>query len=224
VDATNQNCGAPLYTHTPLVGTPSDDFYAVLYGDISGNWTPAAAPLAPPTGPEGIAARADRERATSWYGIKRSTVPPPRSVAAATLSLEGWDAVLAPGVRRTVRLRLADSDGIEGLDLALRFDPSRLRIVAVEADDIGAALAVASRVDGGTLRISAYGVAPLAGSGTFLKVTVEATGRLGARAPFEVSAQANEGAIPVVTKDTGATKDGRGNEDGARPRGRAARP
>jgi hypothetical protein len=214
-DATHQTCGAPSYTHAPLTGTPVDDFYAVLYGDVSGNWSPAA-PLQAPSGLEAAAASRDAERAQAWYGVKRVTSPPRRD-APARLTLDGWTGTLAPGARRRVLVTLTGADGIEGLDLSLRFDPSRLRIVAVEPVDIGSDLAVSQHAENGTLRIAAYGAAPLAGSGAVVAVTVEATTQLGARAPFEVGAQANEGAIPVDI--SGASPAGKPE----RPRGRPDR-
>jgi len=214
-DATNQNCGAPSYTHAPLTGTPTDNFYAVLYGDVSGNWSPAA-PLQAPSGLEAAAASRDAERAQAWYGVKRVTAPPRRD-GPARLTLDGWANTLAPGARRQVLVTLTGAEGIEGLDLSLRFDPSRLRIVAVEPVGIGADLAVSQHVENGTLRIAAYGAAPLAGSGAVVAVTVEATTKLGARAPFEVQAQANEGAIPVDI--SGTSPAGRPE----RPRGRPDR-
>ena len=46
VSAEIHNCGPPQYDHAVLSGPVSDDFYAVLYGDVTGNWSPAAQGLA----------------------------------------------------------------------------------------------------------------------------------------------------------------------------------
>jgi hypothetical protein len=42
------DCQAPLFDHTSLSGAQRDDFFAILYGDVTGNWSPpppAPAPL-----------------------------------------------------------------------------------------------------------------------------------------------------------------------------------
>ena len=33
------SCGVPFHLHDPMVTSETDDFYAILYGDVSGNWT-----------------------------------------------------------------------------------------------------------------------------------------------------------------------------------------
>ncbi len=48
--------------------------------------------------------------------------------------------------------------------------------------------------------MSAYGVLPLAGDGAVLTVTVEGLAGTGRVKPFELSAVANEGAIPLRTQ------------------------
>ena len=36
--AFDHDCGDPLYVHDPLTQTETDDFFAILYGDVTGNW------------------------------------------------------------------------------------------------------------------------------------------------------------------------------------------
>ena len=74
-----------------------------------------------------------------------------------------------------VVLGLQNADGILGLDLALQYDPVSIRMHSVTVLGIGAALTAESHTVDQELLIALYGVDPLVGSGTFLKVTYEVT-------------------------------------------------
>ncbi|MDH3463320.1 MAG: FG-GAP-like repeat-containing protein, partial [Acidimicrobiia bacterium] len=41
VDAENEDCANPVFTHDPIGQPEIDDFYAILYGEVTGNWQPA---------------------------------------------------------------------------------------------------------------------------------------------------------------------------------------
>ena len=92
---------------------------------------------------------------------------------------------------------LRGADGILGLDLALKYDPSRIAIVAVDPSGIGSGLNVAHGELSGTHRISAYGVLPLSGSGSVMTVTIEGLRPTGRQLPLTVTGTANEGGIPL---------------------------
>jgi hypothetical protein len=195
-------CGPPAHVFTPIAGPESGrNFFAILYGDVTGNWTPAVglAASARASSPEERAAvLADRqaservERRQAMSAARRAGAGP------AGLSLGGWTGGLAAGQRRQVTIEARDADGILGLDLTLRFDPSRVAIVAVSPAGIGSATSVVHSEHSGTCRIAAYGVAPLAGSGPVLQITVQALKPLGPQAPLELRGVANEGRIPLV--------------------------
>jgi hypothetical protein len=86
---------------------------------------------------------------------------------------------------------------ILALDLSLKYDPSRISIVAVEPAGIGSGLNVAHGDQGDAHKISAYGVLPLSGSGSVLRITIEALNPTGVRVPLTVNGTANEGRIPL---------------------------
>jgi hypothetical protein len=185
------------------------DFLAILYGDVTGDWTPsgrAVARVAGGTSAEEQAARArDLEVAERF---KREGMPLPierrPGAGPATLSLSGWKALRA-GERRQLTVVLRNADGILGLDLRLEYDPSRVAIREVETAGIASRMSLA-RADGiGTCRIAEYGFEPLSGSGTVLTITVEALRGTGNESPLSASGVANEGGIPLRVRGRGQT-------------------
>jgi len=193
VDATNQDCGQPVFVHGPLVQSETDDFYAVLYGEVTGNWQPVA--------PLGLAG-SEAAPAVPWptdgaqlkkLAAERATAPS----ALALLSMEGARGGLAEGERRRIELKISGAEGILGLDLAMGYDSTRIRIVGVETLGLGSGLQLMHSEGGGTLRIGMFGPLPLRGSGALLAVTVEAVKAVRGGVEVQVSGQANEGAIPL---------------------------
>jgi hypothetical protein len=197
-------CGGPVYDFTPLMQAETGrNFYAVLYGDVTGNWQAASGSTSPAdlggTSPEEQAAIVADQRLAQQFTpevVRRAATA--RVSPQAGLSIGGWATPLKAGERRQVTLDLANADGILGLDLVLKYDASRIRIVGVRTAGIGAGQNLAQADIAGTLRIAAYGVLPLAGSGPVLTVTVEALKTVGRQAPLTVSGQANEGTIPLA--------------------------
>jgi hypothetical protein len=198
--ASNQNCGSPQYVFAPLGGAQTANFYAVLYGDVTGNWSPAAllasrATVSPDKG-EAAIARSDADRA-SMLRASGAVRPAPRTAGdGAVLSLSGWDGPLAAGERRTVVLQARSADGIEAIDLALRFDPRIATVVEVKPLELAGGWSVAHHEGEGGAKVAMYGVTPLHGSGALLSITIEAKAQITV-APISVEASANEGAIPL---------------------------
>jgi hypothetical protein len=197
-------CGAALYDYNPISAAVSgQNFYAVLYGDVTGNWQPAGAFAASSTSPragsleELEAVKADRIAADRFREN-----PPAEAVRAAgsgpaALTLHGWTTPLRAGERRQLTIDLRDADGILALDLNLGYDPSQIAIVTVDPAGIGSALNVAHGDLDGTHKISAYGLLPLSGSGRVMTVTIEALKPTGPRVPLTIGGTANEGRIPL---------------------------
>jgi len=204
------NCGDPAYSFDPFTAAQTGkSFYALLYGEVTGNWEPVGGGLlAAPKGtsPEEQAAIAhDRDQAARFEREGRR-IPLERRAGAgpAELSLEGWKALRA-GERIDLTVDLRNADGILGLDLLLTYDPSRISIVGGEATGIGSGWSVAQADQRGTYRIAAYGLTPLSGSGSVFKLTVEASGQTGRRDAPSIGGAANEGAIPLRVRERGQT-------------------
>jgi len=111
-------CGPPAHVFTPIAGPESGrNFFAILYGDVTGNWTPAAGLMASASASsaeERVAVIADRQ--ASERAKRGIEAPAPRRAGAgsAELSLSGWTAGLAVGKHRQVTIDVRDADGILG--------------------------------------------------------------------------------------------------------------
>jgi hypothetical protein len=185
VDASNHDCTDAIYLHDPLAQPETDDFYAILYGDVTGNWT----------APAGKSAISDEDRKTP----RPADVKRQRSRSdAAYLSVTGWTGPLAAGEKRELLFTIVKADGIEALDLKIDYNPERIRIVQVSRSGIGSQFNLVSHDVGGRHNIGMYGLLPLEGSGAVLSVTVEALSDLGRAHGMRVSGQANEKQIPLV--------------------------
>jgi len=178
-------------SYLPLASDRSgEDYVGILYGDVSGNWSPSGTK------------RAESSAETDEPAAKAAQITPlaPTEIVRtgpAVISLRGWGGIQEPGETRTLLVSLQRADGIVALDLDLDYDSSELSIVDVRAVGLASSLLLASHDLGGSLRIAMYGTQPLRGSGEILAITVEARGHLGGRPPLRIKALANEGAIPV---------------------------
>jgi len=199
-------CVPPVHAFTPLAQAETErNFYAILYGDVTGNWAPAAELTVLSTSEaEREAIAADRELSLRLSHTARDTAPRAVALGPSELSLNGWAGGLRAGERRELTIDLTNADGIFGLDLSLRYDPSRIAIVDLRSSGIGTGNRVTHGERNGVCRIASYGVAPLSGSGQVLTITVEALRATGHRSPLAIGGQANEGAIPMLVRTESA--------------------
>jgi hypothetical protein len=211
--ALDHDCVEARYVHDPIDAPATDDFHAILYGDVSGNWHAQAQATgsAGPSGPRIAAARvgtspeeheaAARDASTAGRLKGIGLALRPVGAPPAVLRIVDPPGSLREGERRRVRIELERADGIQSLDLALRFDATILAVV--ESRAIGLAdgwTAVRNRV-GDAVRIGLYGPVPLTGSGPVLELTVEALRPLPRPIPWRIEAAANEGRIPLVRRE-----------------------
>ena len=218
VDASNQDCGPPSYLHDPLTASElDDDFHAVLYGDVTGNWLPATdgsrATRVDPTS-ELVLRPTDREaevrqqdqalgeqlRNAEWADRLAilEQLPDGTLLSGVELELVPTTMEVVDGVRRqTYLVEMRNGDGIQGLDLEISYASAEVRVVDVRTGEAAADFNLLSNGVPGAHRIALYGVLPLQGTGTMLEMTVEMPLGVGKVGPFEVSALANERSIPV---------------------------
>ena len=170
---------------TPLVGGEDYSFLGVMYGDVTGNWAP----------PVFFGATADGADVSE--PISAGSIQNPRQVRiseGAMLYLIGAPRQVGDG-QWQYTLGLQNADGILGMDLTLRAAQGTT-IQTVTAAGIASGFQLVSNSVDNDSMISMFGIDPMVGSGQFLVVTVKTTGGLSGM-PFEVSAEANEGLIPV---------------------------
>jgi hypothetical protein len=195
-------CGAPVYNFTPISGAESGkNFHAVLYGDVTGNWSPGSSFTSAKAGESELD---DRDRLA--IAVVPAVVAPEAGVVrrpagtSAAISIDALTTPLRAGERRQLTISVGGSDGILGLDLLLTYDARTVAIVDVQAAGLASGWGVAHADEGGTHRISTYGISPLHGDGQVLTVTVEGRGSGTKTRPLVLSAVANEGSIPLVVK------------------------
>jgi hypothetical protein len=205
VDESNHDCTAPVYVYDPITASANDDFYAILYGEVTGNWTPPGASPVAETGEspvssideqqvEDLSARALDPEILSWLQPGANHSPSD----AAELELTGWRAPDGKSrQRRELVLAIREADGIQALDLQILFDPTAIRIVDARTVDLGSGFNLLTNDLGGDYRVAMYGVLPMLGSGAVLAITMDVEPGIGTEVPFEIRAEANEMPIPV---------------------------
>jgi len=72
-----------------------------------------------------------------------------------------------------------------------------IKVTSVATTGIASSMTAVTNTSGNDTMIAAFGASPLAGTGSFLRVTYSMTGPVDG-VPFTVAAQANEGQIPLM--------------------------
>jgi hypothetical protein len=186
------------YSYDPIEANGGQNFLAILYGDVTGNWT-GPAPLAGSTSSASAARStealaADQELANLLGNRPANPATRGENAGPALIATNERLGALKPGERRQITISVQNADGILGLDVSLGYDPSRIRIVDVQGTGLGASFIWAK---------GDQGIDPLSGSGPLLTVTVEALRNAGGPNVLSIQASANEGAIPLDVRANG---------------------
>jgi hypothetical protein len=194
-------CTNPTYTYTPLSGPEIANFYAILFGDVSGNWEKAAtlasmAAPSPTTQVEAEFIEKDRVAAAQLAGT--NAVRATRAPGPVSFHMELATAPMRGTTQRYVYLSAQNAAGIQGLDMTFHYDPSRLSIVDVQPVDQSSGFSVIWNDTPGSVEIAFYGYAPINAQGArLLRITVQPLRGGVFAAPTLMRAQANEGQIPT---------------------------
>jgi hypothetical protein len=192
----NHDCVAPVYTHSPLTGPATDDFYAILYGDVTGNWIAPGKSAA--TGAEAEAHQRDLQQAAALRDNPVRVRPRPDKLGPARLWLSGPAGVVPAGKQWTATLNLSDADGISALDLDLKYNAERVSILGVSTADLASGLVLTGNDLGKRYLISLFGVLPMEGSGAIITITLQALEEINAADALSITAEANEGRIKLL--------------------------
>ncbi len=192
----------PSFAWTPIENPDSASFYALLFGDVSGNWpfvaggelTAFGTRRAPVGDGESATPRlsgADLEAARR----RIETIEPSRG--ARLYRASGYARVDRGTYRTVVGIRRAD--GIVALDLHVAGLADEIRIRSVRPVGLAQGWSATLGQPGPAgQRVALFGALPLVGSGPVLEVVFEADGLLPRRSlPFWMEAVANEGQIPI---------------------------
>jgi hypothetical protein len=196
VSESNHDCTSPVHSHDPLSGTVQDDFYAILYGDVTGNWQPAGGRAAQDKSDDDSQIMSDQEQAIGSRRMARDRQLR-RDAGPVVLSYRANRAAISAGSQRTVFLGIRNGNGIQSLDIDLQYDTDRVSIAGIEVGEAGVGLTTVSNDLGGVIKIGMYGLLATERSGTLLAITFEARQDIDRPVVLGISAEVNEGRIPL---------------------------
>jgi hypothetical protein len=205
------NC-APVaeYSYPTLSQNETANFYAVFYGDVSGNWQSSTLLGSKKTGAALLDAQAEtdaiaKDRLVASRLASRPRAIRPQGMGAAGLYMESEKSKTNPYRERTYYVSAQSAVGIQGLDLTLDYDHNTMSIVDVRAIDQDSGFNAVWTDTPGSLKIAFFGYLPLEGDGRLLAITVRPKGH-GAGTPFRINRlEANEGAIVTRVLPPGRT-------------------
>ena len=195
--ASDHDCFGPVYSHAPLTGSVTDDFYAILYGDVTGNWQDPGRSASATAETDAI--ERDRQQAAALRANPIPAGPRPDELGPARWWISGPFGVIPAGKQWTATLNLSDADGITALDLGLEYDAERVSILAVATGDLASGFVLTGNDLGKRYLVSLFGVLPLEGSGAIVTITLEARKEIRAADALSVTAEANEGRIKLLS-------------------------
>ncbi|RKZ09681.1 hypothetical protein DRQ32_07900, partial [bacterium] len=187
--------GSSIYD--PLDGYASgEDYSAILYGDVTGNWTPPARGAMTTEVGQGPV-RVGNAVSHPPGGVTRSGLST-RTFGGCGLSLSRVDGAYVLGTTSGLALQAKGCQGLLGLDLTLVYDPASVSIREIRAAGPAAGFEVLTHDREGICEVSLYSPHSLESDGIVLVLELE-THRPSARSPAITlrSAEVNEVRIPV---------------------------
>jgi hypothetical protein len=194
---------APALRTYPSVTGPlaGENFEAILVGDVTGNWTPAAARGA---GDDGLKSDVVASTHAPADPRRRNLGDSDGGAGIVEVGLRGSTVFTAPLRELTVPISVSDTSekGIVAYDFTIKFDPRVMRPVLNATDSTGTLSAGWSVVHNsktpGQIRVTAFGTAALVGKGVLLNLRFEMLGRTKNRAAALKWAvfEFNEGEVP----------------------------
>jgi sugar lactone lactonase YvrE len=180
----NGNCQPGNIVLNPLLGqVTNQDFQGILFGDCTGNWTPASAAL--------------RQVAPSSQALRQ--VAP-----SSQTSVRTGPPRRAPGHQLLIPIYVREHEPFTALDLQVSFDPSTLTLTSVVPRGSAAdAMTGISAESPGTVVVSLANATPIDPSlGVMLVLEFHATGTVGSNPVQVVQAQVDEQATTVSAHST----------------------
>jgi len=179
------DCVDPVYGFNPITQAETGkDLYAILYGDVTGNWPQVEA----------------RAAAEAGGGSSASKPSEPLSPLSTVLSMPDT-AGGGPGSTVFVPISATPGDGILGIDMMIRYDPAVVSAASVTTSGIATGFGIAANLNTpGVIIISMFATqSAMTGSGEIARIEFHAAGAPGATSALTfTSASINEGAIPRV--------------------------
>ena len=130
--------------YTPLSCDTSDNYLGMIYGDVTGNWAPAAGELA---------------------ALGKS--------AGQTVDIRLENVRGQAGDRVTLPVHIENGSEILALNFTFEYDTSVLKAVGVSQTELTTGWQIAHNIKDGFLKVALAGAAPIAHSGTIIHLTFE---------------------------------------------------
>lgn len=171
----------------------NQDFHAILFGDVSGNWSGVCGAESAPVG------------VTEGGGIVSSPAEGSPAVgrgrANGVVSLPSLHAATGEEIR--VPVRVEGTDEAIAFLLDLRFDPAVLEPVRAEVGGDAVAFQLqANTGEAGRARLALFSAEPLEAEGELAVITFRVIGKAPARTSLALhGARVNEGRIPVSVRE-----------------------
>jgi len=165
------------------------DYLGILYGDVTGNWTPPG---------KGTAA-SEEDVAEPWLNGKATAtgLAPPRS-GVCTLSLRQVRTGAPKRGQARLALHAAGCAGLLGLDATLAYDSSRISISEANRTEMTAQFSLLANERSGRFELSVFGPNAMTGDGELLILDVNTRGRAVSLSQVTLlHAEVNEGQIPT---------------------------
>jgi hypothetical protein len=178
-----------------LESAENQDFRAILYGDVSGNWQGVCPPIGPGA-PEAARSTVDAEP-EAVAGDRRALGG---RLGAGSLTLPDIKARRGDVIQ--VPVRAAGTGSAISFLLDLRFDPKVLRLLRVDPGAQTSAFSLTGNLaEPGRARLALFHTQPMGGDGDIVVATFEVVGQAGSRSALSLAGQkVNEGGIAVKVK------------------------
>lgn len=150
--------------YNPLAtNATGQDFIAILIGDVSGNWQPAAAALS-------------------------SLMSTSSAIRSSSAKVSVGKKQAKPGSLVTLPIKISNARGAIGIDIDLRYDPQALVPLVAQKTSLSQDMTLEQYIaEPGVVRISLFGAQELNRSGTLLEVSFSVIGEEKQISPVELS-------------------------------------
>jgi hypothetical protein len=180
--------------YSPIIeSAESQDFHAILYGDVSGNWV----------GTCGVLSATSEGGGGAMAGVtaESDAAPGKKAKGAGLLSLPSMHA--AQGEEITVPIRVEGAPEAISFLLDLRYDPAVLQFVGAERGGEATPFHLeANTGEAGRARLALFSATPLGGDGEIIDLRFLVMGSPRSRSPLTLStSRVNEGGIPVTVRE-----------------------
>jgi len=169
----------------------SQDYGAILMGDVTGNWSPTATDQSMIAAPVTDASAQVFGTAPRYEVTKRDSSP--TANAASTVNVTAPTLAIPPASSFTIQLQVGDTTGLNiiAYSYILNFDESVIVPQATPCDVSGSMSstfsATCNHSGPGVLEVAVFGTTPLSGSGVLMNLHFTIVGALGTSSPLTLN-------------------------------------